>query len=175
MSTGENLRVVCVAWICGLLFAPAALAACLSTQYPAESVRGVSSSSGADPTNRLVVLGRSMTGIALGEPRASVQKTLGRGTIKSRGFVVYVDGRLRIDYWFHGRLTTRVQSLETRWSGFHTRAGVRVGTTRRALRALGVACADRECSLAAGRGPDAPGTVFALRQGQVSQIDIFYG
>jgi hypothetical protein len=37
-----------------------------------------------------------------------------------------------------------------------------------------VTCGDGECSLVAGRMPDAPGTVFTMRNGKVAEIDIFY-
>jgi hypothetical protein len=170
-----NLRAASVAWTCGLLFVLATLAGCSSSHHPAKPLlQGSSSSSAADPTNRLIVLGRSIAGIALGVPRKSVEKALGRGTPKSRGVVSYFGRRLLVDYWFHDRLTTRVQGLETTWPGFHTRSGVRVGTTLRALRVLRVACSDGKCSRGAGRRPDAPGTVFTMRRGKVSQVDIFY-
>ena len=168
-----TLRAASVAWTCGLLLVLAALAGCSSSRHSAKP-HGVSSSSAADPTNRLVVLGRSIAGITLGEPRTSVDKALGGGTPKRRGLVSYFGGRLLVDYWFHDRLTAKVQGLETTWPGFHTRSGVHVGTTLRALRAVHVTCGGGTCSRASGRGPDAPGTVFTLRRRKVSQIDIFY-
>jgi hypothetical protein len=160
--------------VCALLVAPAALVGCSSSHHAREDVsQGVPASSSA-PNNRLIVLGRSIGGISLGEPRKSVEKAFGRGTPRRRGVVWYFGGRLQVDYWFHDRLTTRVEGLETRWRGFHTRSGVRVGTSRRALRTLHVTCGDRECSRLAGPMPDAPGTVFTLRRGKVARIDIFY-
>ena len=155
-----------------LLFAAGALAGCSSSR---QAGVGVSRSSSALPSNRLIVLGDSIAGIPLGEPRKSVEKAFGRGKSSRRGLVWYVGGRLLVEHWFHDQLTTRVEALETRWGGFHTRSGVHVGTSRQALRALHVTCREGECSRAAGRLPDAPGTLFTMRHGKVAQIDIFYG
>jgi hypothetical protein len=137
---------------------------------------GCGGSGSRQPTlqNRLIVLGHSIGGIRLGEPRRSVEKALGRGMSKRRGLVWYFGGRLLVDYWFHDGLTTRVEGLETRWAGFHTRSGVHVGSSRQELGGLHVTCGDGECSRAAGRMPDAPGTVFTTRHGKVVQIDVFY-
>jgi hypothetical protein len=126
------------------------------------------------PQIRLIVLGDSIGGIRLDEPRRSVEKAFGHGTSGRRGFVSYFGGRLVVDYWFHDGLTTRVESLETRWGGFHTRSGVHVGSSRQELRALQVSCSDSRCGLAAGKGPDAPGTGFTMRRGKVVQIDVSY-
>jgi hypothetical protein len=133
-----------------------------------------SSSRSATPQNRLIVLGKSVAGISLNEPRKSVEKAFGRGAPTHRGEVWYFGGRLLVDYWFHDQLTTRVEDLETRWRGFQTRSGVRVGTSRQALRALHVTCRNGECWRAGGHLPDAPGTLFRMRRGKVAQIDIFY-
>ena len=135
---------------------------------------------GSDPQqptsqNRLIVLGDSIGGIRLNEPRRSVEKAFGPGRSTRRGLVWYFGGRLRVDYWFHDGLTTRVEGLETKWNGFHTRSGVHVGSSRDELRALHVACRNGECWRAAGRTPDPPGTVFTMRHGKVAQIDVFYG
>jgi hypothetical protein len=124
------------------------------------------------PRNRLIVLGNSIGGIRLNEPRRRVEKVFGRGSSRRRGVVSYLGGRLLVDYWFHDRLTTRVEDIETRWGGFHTRSGVHVGSSREKLRALHVPCGGGQCGLAAGRMPDAPGTGFELRHGKVAQIDI---
>lgn len=168
--------VVSAAAVCVMLVAPAALVGCSSSHHAAEDVsHGVSPSSSAHPKNRLIVLGDSIAGISLGEPRKSVEKAFGQGKSRRRGLARYFGSRLQVDYWFHDRLTPRVEGLETRWGGFHTRSGVHIGTSRQALRALHVTCADGECSRAAGRMPDAPGTVFTMRHGRVAQIDIFYG
>ena len=168
-------HVSSVAAICVLLVAPAALAGCSSSHHAAKDAReGVSRSSSALPSNRLIVLGDSIAGIPLGEPRKSVEKAVGHGKSSRRGLVWYFGGRLLVDYWFHDQLTTRVEAVETRWGGFHTRSGVHVGTSRQALHALKVTCGDGECSRAAGRRPDAPGTLFTMRHGKVAEIDIFY-
>ena len=152
-----------VAALALLAIAPAAFSGC-----------GGSGSAQRTPQNQLIVLGDSIGGVRLGEPRRSVEKALGRGRSARRGLVWYFGGRLLVDYWFHDQLTTRVEALETRWSGFHTRSGVHVGSNRQELRALEVTCRDGECSRAAGRMPDAPGTIFTMRHGKVVQIDVFY-
>jgi hypothetical protein len=126
------------------------------------------------PTNRLIVLGDSIGGIRLDEPRRSVEKALGPGTSSRPGLVSYFGGRLVVDYWFHDELTRRVESLETRWSGFHTRTGVHVGSSQQELRVLNVSCSGGKCGLAAKQGPDAPGTGFTVRHGKVVQIDVSY-
>jgi len=126
--------------------------------------------SAAQPENRVIILGRSIGGIERGEPRSRVEKLFGLGSSADRGLVRYFEGRLLVDYWFHDGLTTQVEAVLTRWSGFHTRAGVHVGSTRRELRALHVACVYGECSLQAGRMPDAPGTLFTMRHGKVTEI-----
>jgi hypothetical protein len=168
-------RGIFVAALSVLLFAPAALVGCSSSHSAANDVsQGVSPSNSAGPKNRLIVLGHSIAGISLGQPRKSVEKAFGHGTSRRRGLVSYFGGRLQVDYWFHDRLTTRVEGLETRWSGFRTRSGVHVGTSRQALHALHVTCGDGECSLVAERMPDAPGTVFTMRNSKVAEIDIFY-
>src|SRR5207249_5032127 len=100
-----------------LLFAAAALAGCSSSR---QAGGGVSRSSSALPSNRLIVLGDSIAGIPLGEPRKNVEKAVGHGKSSRRGLVWYFGGRLLVDYWFHDQLTTRVEALETKWGGFHT-------------------------------------------------------
>lgn len=133
-----------------------------------------SSTSSATAPNRLIVLGRSIAGIRLGESRANVQQALGKGRTTQRGLVSYFGGRLVVNYWFHDGLTTRVQALQTRWAGFHSRSGIHVGSSRAHVRALHFACGDGTCSRAAGPMPDAPGTVLTMRRGKVAKIDIFY-
>ena len=133
------------------------------------------STSRRTPENRLIVLGQSIGGIRLDEPRRSVEAAFGRGSLRRRGLVAYFEGRLVIDYWFHDQLTTRVESVETRWGGFHTRSGIHVGSTRQALRdALHVTCREGRCGLAAGHKPDAPGTGFTMRHGDVAEIYVAY-
>jgi hypothetical protein len=72
-------RVVSVAAVCVLLFAPAALVGCSSLHHAAKEVsQGVSSSSSPHPENRLIVLGESIAGISLGEPRKSARRSASR-------------------------------------------------------------------------------------------------
>jgi len=168
-------RVVSVAAVCTLLLAAAALVGCSSSHHAAKDVSEGPSPPGSARPNRLIVLGESIAGISLGDTRKSVERAFGHGKSSRRGLVRYFGGRLLVDYWFHDELTTRVKGLETRWAGVHTRSGLHVGSSRQELRALHVACAEEECSQAAGRMPDAPGTVFTIRHGKVARIEIFYG
>jgi hypothetical protein len=126
------------------------------------------------PKDRLIVLGRSIGAIALGERRTSVRRTLGSGKRLSRGVFSYFGGRLLISYWFHDQLTPRVNYIKTTWSGFHTRSGVRVGTNRRDLHLPGGSCVNGTCGLAAGKGADAPGTGFGIRRGKIAWIAVGY-
>lgn len=127
--------------------------------------------------NRLIVLGQSIGGVRIGEPRSSVEKALGHGKSLRRGLVWYFGDRLLVDYWVHDRLQTWVGGLETRWPGFHTRPGIRVGSSRKDLRPLHVTCGGGGCDLAARPEPppDAPGTAFTMHRGKVVRIDVFYG
>lgn len=126
------------------------------------------------PDNRLIVLGHSIGDIRLNEPREAVEKAFGPGSSTRRGLVSYFGGRLVVDYWFHDRLTARVESLETGWSGFRTRSGVHVGSMRKALNTLHVDCSDGSCGVATANGADAPGTGFTLRHGKVATIYVTY-
>jgi hypothetical protein len=141
------------------------------------SACGGSGSQQRTPQSRLIVLGHSIGGIRLGESRSSVEMTLGGGRSRRSGLVWYFGGRLLVDYWFHDGLTRRVEGLQTRWGGFHTRSGVHVGSSRQELRALHVACGVGECSLAARPQPppDAPGSIFTIRHGKIAQIKVFNG
>ena len=107
-----------------------AIAAALSSAF------GGSGSKQRLPENRLIVPGQSVGGVQLNERRNSVEKAFGDGTSSSRGVVSYFGGRLLVDYWFHDRLTQRIEGLETTWGGFRTRSGVQVGSSRSKLRSL---------------------------------------
>jgi hypothetical protein len=125
------------------------------------------------PGRRLIVLAGSIGGIRLGEPRRSVEKAFGPGRSAGRGLVRYFGGHLLVNYWFHDGLYKHVQYLQTRWGGYHTRSGVHVGSSRRALQPLYVSCASKaECWLQAGPTPDPVGTVFTVRHGKVAAIEI---
>jgi len=150
----------------GAAAAAAVLAACGASHRAAEA---------GPPQDRLIVLGRSIGPISLRDPRAAVTRTLGPGKRSSRGVVSYFGGRLLVSYWFHDGLTNQVQYIETAWEGFHTRSGVQVGTSRQTLHLPRGSCSDRECGLAAGEGPDPPGTFFFLRRGKIARIAVSYG
>ena len=167
---------------CAVLVAtPVVLVGCGSAGTSAMSTRDASprpspsvAHGGPSPENRLIVPGRSLGAIRLREPRTSVEKVLGGGRPSRRGVVRYFGGRLLVFYFWHDRPSNQVEGLETTWGGFHTRSGVHVGSSRQELGDLHVDCRDGTCSRAAGRMPDAPGTVFTMRHGRVVQIDIFH-
>jgi hypothetical protein len=127
------------------------------------------------PHHRLIVLDDSIGGVRLNEPRRSVEKQLGRGTLKGRGLVSYFGGRLVVGYVFHDELTSRVEAVYTRWSGFHTRSGIRVGSSREQLLDLHLTCSNGICGRAASQMPDAQGTAFTMRHGRVVEIVVSYG
>lgn len=129
------------------------------------------------PPNRLIVLGRSIAGIQIGQSRASVEKAFGRGRSMRPGFVWYFGGRLLVDYWVHDGLQTWVGDLETTWPGFHTRSGLHVGSGRRALPPRAICRRGGECGLPDRQEPppDAPGSSFTMRHGKVVKIDVFSG
>jgi hypothetical protein len=124
------------------------------------------------PGRRLIVPGRSMGPIWLGEPRKTVERKFGRGHSTQRGIVSYFGGHLLVNYWFHDGLYKNVEYLQTRWPGYRTRSGVHVGSHRRGLRPLYVSCREGDCWLMAGPMPDAVGTNFTMRHGKVVEITI---
>jgi len=121
------------------------------------------------------VLGESIGPVRLGESRKRLERELGPGRSTAHGRVAYLGGHVLVDYRFHDALYKRVMYLETRWSGFHTRSGARVGSTRGELRRLFVTCASRSlCYLEQGPWPDALATRFDLKDGKTVGIDIGY-
>ncbi|MFL5941646.1 MAG: hypothetical protein ACJ75L_00070 [Gaiellaceae bacterium] len=152
--------------LAGAAAAAAALTACGSSHH---------SSGPRLPSARLVVPGRSIGPVRLDEPRTVVRRTLGPGKQSRRGIVEYFDGRLLVDYWFHDGLTNRVEYLKTTWPVFHTRSGVHVGGARSALHLPRGSCSGGVCSVAANKGPDAPGTGFGIRAGKIAWIAVGYG
>ena len=126
----------------------------------------------AKPGRGLIVLGRSIDRIRLDESRANVEKAFGPGRLIRRGVVSYFGGHLIVNYWFHDGLYKWVSYLETRWSGYRTRSGFHVGSSRRQLRALYATCAQGSCVLLAGPWPDPVGTDFTVEHGKVVDITI---
>ena len=122
------------------------------------------------PGRRSIVLASSIGGIWLGESRTNVEKAFGAGRSSRRGLVSYFGGHLLVNYWFHDGLYKQVEYLHTRWSGYRTRSGVHVGSSRPELRPLYVTCTKGDCSLLAGPMPDAVGTMFTMRHGKVVEI-----
>ena len=150
------------------------LTACSSHRVTEKSTQPRVERSSALPTNRVIVLGRSIGAISLGEGRSSIRRTLGAGKRLSRGVFSYFGGRVLISYWFHDQLTQRVNYTKTKWSGFHTRSGVHVGTSRRDLHFPAGSCLNGICGLAASKGADAPGTAFGIRRRKVAWIAVGY-
>ena len=59
--------------------------------------------------------------------------------------------------------------------GFHTRSGVRVGTSRGDLPVPRSSCLGGTCAIPLHDGPDAPGTGFRIRRDRVVRIAVGYG
>jgi len=137
------------------------------------ALRWGTASSLGKPGRGLIVPGSSIDRIRLGESRTNVEKALGVGRSIRRGVVSYFGGHVIVNYWFHDGLYKQVEYLETRWSGYRTRSGVHVGSSRRELRPLYVTCTNGNCSLLAGPGPDPVGTSFTMRHGKA--VDIIIG
>ena len=151
------------------------LTACSSSQRATEkSPQARVERSSALPTNRVIVLGRSIGVISLGERRSRIRRTLGPGRRLSSGVFSYFGGRVLISYWFHDQLTQRVNYIKTTWSGFHTRSGVHVGTSRLDIHLPAGSCLNGICGLATSKGADAPGTGFGIRRGKVAWIAVGY-
>jgi len=113
-----------------LAIASAVAAGCTGSNSPSqrEAHSRQRTSQQRTPHNRLIVLGHSIGGIRLDEPRRSVEKALGPGRSRRRGVVWYFGGRLRVDYWFHDGLTRRVEGLENQvgWLPHSVRCACRV-------------------------------------------------
>ena len=123
------------------------------------------------PKNRLIMPAVSIGDIRFGEPRKTVAQALGPGKPIGRYYRAYLHGRLRILYSYHDAYTGRAQALITKWSGYRTRSGVHVGSTRQTLDGLHLKCSNGTCS--SGKNPDYPGTIFTMRHGRV--VEIFVG
>jgi hypothetical protein len=123
------------------------------------------------PKDRLIVPAVSMGKVHFGEPRRGVEKSLGAGKRIERGYVSYLQGRLRIVYSYHDAYTGKAEAMITTWPGFRTRSGIHVGSTRDDLNRLGfhVSCFDGECT-DNSVNPDFPNTLFMMRHGLVAEI-----
>jgi hypothetical protein len=126
---------------------------------------------GEVPKNRLIVPGVSIGNVRFRESRSEVERTLGPGKRIARDYFSYLGGRLRILYSYHDQYTGRAQALITRWSGYRTRTGIHVGSTRQALKGLHVNCFNGMCT--SPQNPDYPGILFSMRHGRV--VEIFVG
>jgi hypothetical protein len=126
----------------------------------------------AKPGRQLIVPGGSIGGIRLGESRKNVEKAFGPGRSLRHGLIrSYFGGRVLLTYDFHDREYNWVAGLWTRWSGFHTRSGIHVGSSRQTLRRIFATCDYKtECHLLEGPWPDALATSFTLRNGKVDEI-----
>ena len=165
-------EIKCSLPLVGVVAATAVLSGCSSSDH------AVSKPSPSDvvprsvlPKNRLIVLDRSIGAVSLSEPRATVRRTLGAGR-RSGHDVSFFGGRLVVSYWAHDAPTNRVNYMETAWDGFHTRSGVRVGTSLRELHLPRGSCSGRICVLTAGHGADARGTGVGIRGSRVAWIAV---
>jgi hypothetical protein len=118
--------------------------------------------------NLLIVPAVSIGNIRFGESRRAVERSLGTGKRIARDYFAYLGGRLRIGYSYHDQYTGRAQALVTTWSGYHTRTGIHVGSSRHALNGLHLNCFSGMC--ASPQNPDYPGIIFYMRHGRVVQI-----
>jgi len=126
------------------------------------------------PASGVIVPGKSIGEIRLGDKRKAVEKAFGPGTPgRYRGFVTYFGGHVVVSYEFHGGIYDFVTRLSTRWPGYHMRSGVHIGSTAKDLRRLFVTCGpNSQCSLLEGQWPDALATTFTTRHGKVTGIDM---
>jgi hypothetical protein len=124
------------------------------------------------PASGVIVPGKSIGNIWLGERRKAVEKAFGPGTRgRYRGLVSYFGGHLVVSYEFHDGIYNWVTALSTRWRGYHTRSGIHVGSTAEDLRRLFVTCGSSlGCYVQEGQWPDALATNFMLRNGRVTEI-----
>jgi hypothetical protein len=147
------------------------LSACGHSSHIAATQSGIISTDvhGEVPgENRLIVPGVSIGNIHFREPRSAVDRALGPGKRIAHDYFSYLGGRLRIVYSYHDQYTGRAQALITKWSGYRTRSGIHVGSTRQALNSLHLSCFNGMC--ASPQNPDYPGIIFTLRHGRVVQI-----
>jgi hypothetical protein len=151
--------------------------------------------SGRSNGNKVIVLDRSMGGVALGEKRADVERRLGHGFVLHVGDqkppeprlyfedVLYSNG---LEVGFVSRNATpsarargRVAFLLTRSPRFRTPEGVHVGSTAAELRSIkGVKCvnlANLDCQHG-GHVHNQAGTMFRLSapNGVVARIAVAY-
>ncbi len=143
------------ALLVGVVAATSALPACGLSDHvakePADKPARAQVAPTAEPPNdRLIILGRSIGPISLGERLGTVGRTLGPGKRLKRGVFSYFGGRLLISYWFHDQLTDQVSYIKTTWASQGT------------------------CGLAAGKGADAPGTSFGIRDRKIAWIGVGY-
>ena len=167
------------ALLVGVFAATSALPACGLSDHvakePADKPARAQVAPTAEPPNdRLIILGRSIGPISLGERLGTVGRTLGPGKRLKRGVFSYFGGRLLISYWFHDQLTDQVSYIKTTWAGFHGRPGVHVGASPRDLHLPRGSCSQGTCGLAAGKGADAPGTSFGIRDRKIAWIGVGY-
>ncbi|HEY2354722.1 MAG TPA: hypothetical protein VGH79_07495 [Gaiellaceae bacterium] len=129
----------------GLVAAAAIVAALNLSLRPGQPGRGSLATSSATklPADRLIVPDVSIAGIRVGEPRRDVEARFGAGKrLEERDTVSYWGRRLVVSYYRFGARADRVTGLVTRWPGFRTRSGLRIGSTWKAMRNAGFLCDD---------------------------------
>lgn len=148
------------------------------------------------PTSVLIVPGASIAGISIGDTRSRVQAVLGPGVVTARTASPGVTGpivRFRVEYADAGLAvaysslasgrTPVVVRVSTRSSRYHTRTGIKVGTSARTVAHLpGIVCdsassfAGMICSIQGGQGQDAelslvtPVLSFGILNGRVQDV-----
>jgi len=153
------------------------LAAVLSLGFAGcGTTRHASERSTSTPANRLVVLNQSIGPVRLGESRVALEKTLGRGTREPCG-ASYFGGRLLVGFCPKDTPVAYVAVISTRWAGFHTRSGLRVGASREKASSLpGMICGVGFCDeYIRPRHADGPLTDIRTRHRRVTAILIGYG
>jgi hypothetical protein len=131
----------------------------------------------ASPKNRLIVVDESIGPVRLGESRKRLEKALGRGAKIDRFLMSDFGGRLRVAYGDHGVLRAYVTGVGTRWAGFHTRSGLRVGASRQKASSLpGAICGVDFCDhYLRPRHADGPLTDIRTRHRRITWISISHG
>lgn len=112
-----------------------------------------------------IVIGHRIGAVKLGEPRAQVRKTLGRGApvrVEGNSFRCYSKLGICVLYPPNRRLPRRVFVVMTRSARYTTRSGIGVGSSLRQLRrAVNVGCHPSGRFVACFHGPS-PLTSFVL-------------